>query len=163
MDEVALAIAGLECGHADLLGVERNSIDERLAISGREVLSSRSGAPHLGATADGVAGQDVIAGPVELSDHPLCVVGIVLREAMLTGGSPPLAGAGPVRVGAIARALEVRDRDGGSSLIGSLRALETMNMIVWHRDSDEVFVGVALAGQPRSVFDAVERLGRDDV
>jgi hypothetical protein len=156
VDDVALSIAALECGHGELLSPTPEAIAERAAESGRMLATGRWGS-YLALTADGVAGADVVAGPVELSDHPLCVVGIVLRTVMHESVAAPPPGAGPVRVDEVSRELARRGRDGGRSLVGSLRLLERLGLLTWDRASQEVRVAAGLAAQPASLFDVLER------
>jgi hypothetical protein len=161
VDEIALSIAALECGHGELLSPAREALAERVTESGRMLASGRLGS-YLAITADGVAGMDLVAGPVELSDHPLCVVGIVLRVVMRAGVAAPPAGAGPVSVNQVSRELVRRGRDGEHSLVGSLRVLERLGLLTWDRAAGEVRVAVGLAAQPPSLFDALERSELDD-
>jgi hypothetical protein len=157
MDDVALSIAALECGHGELLSLTPEAIAERVAETGRRLANGRLGGSYLAITADGVAGTDIVAAPVELSDHPLCIVGIVLRAVMRIGVAAPPAGAGPVGVDEISRELARRGRDGGHSLVGSLRALERLGLLTWDRTAQEVRVAAGLAAQPPSLFNALER------
>lgn len=147
MDELPLCIAALECGHHELLCEDPGALDTRLALSGRR-LSVEGSVPILMLSDAAVAGPDIVAAPIELSDHPLCVVGLVLHLLAVSEVGHVRVGAGPIATSVLSRELAERNRDGGNTLVSSLRTLERLALLLWDREAGEVRVGPALAAQP---------------
>jgi hypothetical protein len=154
LDEVALSLAALECGHGAVLCDDPAAVAARAGETGRRLIRDADGAYGLALDETGIAGDDVVFAPVELSEHRLATLGVLLL--LITAERPlPAAGTGRVPVQAVAAALEKRNRDATTSLVSSLRSLDRLGLVRFDIDAQHVVVGSALAAQPESFFGAI--------
>lgn len=151
MDEIAVTLAALECGHGPAPGVDRPALAARAQETGRSLARGRDGALQLVLDDEGAPGWDVLAAPVPVSEHRLCVLGLLLGELGWTGQRPQ-AGSGPVGCARLAEGLRSRGRDDTSSLITSLRSLAQLRLIEYDQARELVWIGPALSAQPPAFF-----------